>query len=158
MLAKSHAVSIREPDPAGCPLAKWDGWGGSLLGPLRTCEILIAEEQSSFLSAVSAHTLLGSAQEGIEFRENLQAAREEECPALDSSSSDSDLNSNDVENAQAAYKQPYQAHSLTHMITNIMDSRLQSNRLHTLQRDLQLKSLRQELQQDKEAQSLANSL
>ncbi|KAM6187750.1 LOW QUALITY PROTEIN: F-box only protein 10 [Sarcoramphus papa] len=158
MLAKSCAASMWEPDPASCPVAKRDGWGKSLLGPVKTCEIVAGEEQSSFLSAAGAQALLGSAQEDTEFGENLRAVKEEEYPALDSNSSDSDLRSDDEEDAQAVYQLPYQAHSPSHTLADITDSRLQSNRLHTLQRDLKLKSLQQELQQDKEAQSLANSL
>ncbi|NXA17962.1 FBX10 protein, partial [Ibidorhyncha struthersii] len=160
MLAKSCAASIQEPNAIGCPMAKQDGWGESLLGPVRTCEIVVGEEQRSFVSAVGAQALVGSAQEDTEFGENLQAAKEEEeeYPALDSNSSDSDLRSDDEEDAQSVYKLPYQAHSLSHTLADITDSRLQSNRVHTLQRDLKLKSLQQELQQDKEAQSLANSL
>uniref|UniRef100_A0A8B9G976 F-box protein 10 n=1 Tax=Amazona collaria TaxID=241587 RepID=A0A8B9G976_9PSIT len=131
MLAKPHAVSMWEPDPAGCPLAKWDDCGGITAGPMRTCEIVVGQ---------------------------LADSKGEESPALDSDCSDSDSNSNYIEDAQAAYKLPYQAHSLSHTIANVMESRLQSNRLRTLQRDLKLKSLQQELQQDKEAQSLANSL
>ncbi|KAM8982888.1 LOW QUALITY PROTEIN: F-box only protein 10 [Ara ararauna] len=119
---------------------------------LESCEF--TSKQSSCLSAVGAQALLGSAQKDIGFRDNLQAAKEEKSPALDPDCSDSDLNSDDVEDAQAAYKLPYQAHSLSHTIANVMESRLQSNRLHTLQRDLKLKSL----QQDKKAQFLANSL
>lgn len=118
---------------------------------------------------MGAQALLGSAQEGTGFEDNLQAAKEEESPALHSNSSDSDLNSDNAEDAQAAYKLPYQARSLSDTIANVMDSRLQSNRLHTLKRDLKLKSLLLqllelllklllELQQDKEAQSLPNSL
>ncbi|XP_032863962.1 F-box only protein 10 [Tyto alba] len=158
VLAKSCVASVREPDPAGCPMARWDGWGESLLGPVRTCEIVVGEERNSFLSDAGAQTLLGSAQEDAEFGEMLQATREEEYPALDSSSSDSDLCSNDEEDVQAACKLPYQAHSLSRALADVTDSRLQSNRLHALQRDLKLKSLQQELQQDKEAQALANSL
>ncbi|NXW37285.1 FBX10 protein, partial [Phaetusa simplex] len=160
VLAKSCAVSLREPDPAVCPAAKWDGWRESPLRPVRTCEIVVGEEQSSFLSAAGAQALLGSAQEDTEFGENLRAAKEEEeeYPALDSNSSDSDLRSDDEEDAQVAYKAPCQAHSPRHTLADVMDSKLQSNRLHALQRDLKLKSLQQELQQDKEAQSLANSL
>lgn len=157
-LAKSCAASMREPDPTDCPVANQDGLEELLLGPVRTCEIVVGEERSSLLSAVGAQDLLGSAQEGSEFGENLQAAKEEEYPVLDSNSSDSDLQSDDEEDAQAMYKLPYQGHSLSHTLADIMDSRLQSNRLHTLQKDLKLKSLQQELQQDKEAQSLANSL
>ncbi|XP_040436424.1 F-box only protein 10-like isoform X2 [Falco naumanni] len=158
MLAKSCAASVWEPSPAGCPVAKQDGWGESLLEPVRMCEIVIGEERSSFISTVGAQALLGSAQEDTEFRENLQAAKEEEYLALDSNSSDSDLSSDDEEDARAAYKLPYQAHSLSHTLADVTDSRLQSDRLHALQTDLKLKSLQQELQQDKEAQSLASSL
>ncbi|NXE12819.1 FBX10 protein, partial [Lophotis ruficrista] len=158
MLAKSCAVPVREPNSPGCPLAKWDGWEESLLRPVRTCKIVVGEERNSFLSAVGAQALLGSAQDDMELGENLWSAKEEEYPALDSNSSDSDLCSNDEEDAQVVYKLPYQVHSLSHTLADISDSGLQSNRLHALQRDLKLKSLQQELQQDKEAQSLANSL
>ncbi|NXL53036.1 FBX10 protein, partial [Podilymbus podiceps] len=153
MLAKSCAVSMQVPDPASCPMAKQDSWGESLLGPVRTCRIVVGEERRSFLSAADAQ-----APEGTAFGENLQAAKEEEYPALDSNSSDSDLHSDDEEEAQPAYKLSYQARSLSHTPADVTDSRLQSNRLHALQRDLKLNSLQQELQQDKEAQSLANSL
>ncbi|NXH69999.1 FBX10 protein, partial [Hydrobates tethys] len=158
VLAKSCAASVWEPSPAGCPAAERDGWGESPLGPVRTCEIVVGEEQSSFLSAVGAQALLGSAREDTEFGESLRAEKEEEYPALGSNSSDSDLRSDDEEDAQAVYKLPYKAHSLSRTLADVTHSRLQSNRLHTLQRDLKLKSLQQELQQDKEAQSLANSL
>ncbi|XP_074994223.1 F-box only protein 10 isoform X2 [Calonectris borealis] len=158
VLAKSCAAPMREPNPAGCPVAKQDGWGESLLEPVRTCEIVVGEERSSFLSAVDAQALLGSAQEDTEFGESLRAAKEKGYQALNSNSSDSDLCSDDEEDAQAAYKLPYKAHSLSHTLADVTHSRLQSNKLHALQRDLKLKSLQQELQQDKEAQSLANSL
>ncbi|KAM9251166.1 F-box only protein 10 [Cariama cristata] len=158
LLTKSCAASMREPDPAICPVARWDGWRESLLEPVRKCEIVIGEERSSFLAAVGAKAQLGSAQEDTEFGHNLRAAKEEEYPALDSNSSGSDLHSDDEGDVQAAYKVPYQAHSLSHTLPDVTDSRLQSNRLQALQRDLKLKSLQQELQEDKEAQSLANSL
>ncbi|NWX23903.1 FBX10 protein, partial [Aegotheles bennettii] len=158
MLAKSCMASLQEPDPAGCSAAKRRGWGELPLGTVRTCEIVVGEERSSFLSAVGAQALLGSAQEDTELGENLRAAKEEEYPALDSNSSDSDLCSDDEEDAQAVYKLPYQAHGLSHTLADLTESRLQGNRLHALQGDLKLKSLQQELQQDKEAQSLANSL
>ncbi|KFZ56124.1 F-box only protein 10 [Podiceps cristatus] len=153
MLAKSCAVSTQGPDPASCHMAKQDSWGESLLRTVRTCRIVVGEERRSFLSAAG-----DQAPEDTEFGENLQAAKEEEYPALDSNSSGSDLHSDDEEDAQPAYKLSYQAHSLSHTPADITDSRLQSNRLHALQRDLKLNSLQQELQQDKEAQSLANSL
>lgn len=104
---------------------------------------------------MGAQALLGSAQEDSEFGENLQAAmEEEEYPALDSNSSDSD----DGESAHTRYRVPCQAHSLSHLPAGVTDSMPQSTRLHTLHRDLKLKSLQQELRQDKEAKSLASSL
>ncbi|NWH59853.1 FBX10 protein, partial [Geococcyx californianus] len=158
VLAKSCAASTWESNPASCPEAKWDSEGESLLGQVRMCEIVVGEEQSSFLSAADVQALLGSAQEDTGFGTNLWTVKEEEYPALDSNSSDSDLHSDSEEDAQAAHKLPYQPHSLSHTLADVKDSRLQSNRLHALQRDLKLKSLQQELQQDKEAQSLANCL
>ncbi|KAM6301649.1 LOW QUALITY PROTEIN: F-box only protein 10 [Podargus strigoides] len=157
-LAKSCAASMQEPNPTICSVARQDGWEEWLLGPVRTCEIVLGEEQSSILSAEGAQALLGSAQEDTEFGGNLQATKEEEYQSLDSNTSDSDLCSDDEEDAKGAYKLPYQGHSPTHTLANIMHSRLQSNRLHVLQRDLKLKSVQQELQQDKEAESLTNSL
>lgn len=153
VLAKSCVASWREPGPA-----RQDSWGESLLGPGRTCEVVLGEEQSSFLSVVGTPGLLGSVQKDGEFGENLQAAEEEGYPALDSDSSDGDLLCNDEEDAQAAHRLPCQARSLSHTPADITHRRLHSNRLHNFQRDLQLKSLHQELQQDKQARSLANSL
>ncbi|NXJ70776.1 FBX10 protein, partial [Rostratula benghalensis] len=158
VLAKSCPVSMWDPDLNECPVAKWDGWGESCLGPVRTCEVMVGAERSSFFSAADAQALVGSVQEDTEFGENMQASKEEEEEYLALDSSDSDLHSDDEEGARAAYKLPCQAHSLSHTLTDVTDSRLHSNRLHTLQRDLKLKSLQQELQQDKEAQSLASSL
>ncbi|NXL64807.1 FBX10 protein, partial [Chordeiles acutipennis] len=158
VLAKSCAVSVQDSTPANSPVAEQDSWGESLLEPARTCNIVIGEERSSFLSAAGAQGLLDLAQEDTDFGENLQATKEKEYPALDSNSSDSDLCSNYGEDSQVPYKLPYQAHSLSHMLANVTRSRLESNKLHAFQRDLKLKSLKEELQQDKEAQSLANSL
>ncbi|XP_026722681.1 F-box only protein 10 [Athene cunicularia] len=159
MLAKSCAAPT-EPSTAHCPGAEQDDLGESLLGPVRTCEIIVGEGRSSFLSDAGAQVLPGSVQEDAEFEENLWAAKEEEEEylALDSNSSDSDLCSDDEEDAQAVFRVPCQTHSLSQTLADLADSRLQSNRLHDLQRDLKLKSLQQELQQDKEAQSLSNSL
>ncbi|KAM6229964.1 F-box only protein 10 isoform 1-T2 [Porphyrio hochstetteri] len=158
MLAKSCTASMQESDPASCPMAKQDSCRESLLGPIGTRKIVVGEEQSSFFSAVGTQALLGVAQEDTEFGENLWATKEEEESTLKSNSSDSDLCSSDEEDAQAAYKLPYQVHSLSHTLADVTDSSPQGNRLHVLQRDLKLKSLQQELQQDKEAESLANSL
>ncbi|NXG57782.1 FBX10 protein, partial [Hemiprocne comata] len=149
VLAKSCAAPVREPDPASCAVS----WGESPPGPLSACQIVVGEERSSFLSAAGAQALWSSAQGDMEFVENLRAAKEEEeYPAADSNSSGSDLGSGDEEEAQAAHGMPCQ------VLPGAAHSRLQGSRLHALQRDLQLKSLQQELQQDKEAQSLANSL
>ncbi|NXS94217.1 FBX10 protein, partial [Jacana jacana] len=153
VLAKSCPVSMWAPDLDGCPLAKQNGWGELQLGLVRNCDTVVGEEQSSFFSAADAQALVGSAQEDTEFGENLQAAMEEE-----EEEDDSDLRSDDEEDARAAYKLPCQAHSLSHTLADVTDSRLKSNRLHSLQKDLKLKSLQQELQQDKEAQSLVSSL
>ncbi|XP_010003835.1 PREDICTED: F-box only protein 10 [Chaetura pelagica] len=102
-----------------------------------TCQVKFC----SFLQS-SIHLRSGDTEPG----ENLRAVKEQECPAPHPSSSgrDSGSSEEEEEEAQAAPGLPCQA--------------LQGGRLHALQRDLQLKSLQQELQQDKEAQSLANSL
>ncbi|KAM6104794.1 LOW QUALITY PROTEIN: F-box only protein 10 [Pterocles gutturalis] len=122
VLAKSCAVFVQQPDPAG---AERDSLGGIAAGTTQDTE----------------------------FGDNLQAAKEEEYPALDSKSSNSESRSNDEEDAQAARKVPCQAHRQSRVCADVTHSRL-----HALQRDLKLKSLQQELQQDKEAQLLASSL
>ncbi|OPJ87829.1 F-box only protein 10 [Patagioenas fasciata monilis] len=122
---------------------------------LESCEFVGSENASVTVegcpsSDCSWASLRGSAQKDGEFGENLRAAEQGGFPALGSDSSDSDLLCNSEEDAQAAHRLPCQAHA-THR-------RLLSDRLHTFQRDLQLKPLQQELQQDKEARSLASSL
>ncbi|KAM6391991.1 LOW QUALITY PROTEIN: F-box only protein 10 [Rhynochetos jubatus] len=158
VLAKSCTASMWEPDPAGGPMVKQGGWEESLLGPVRMYKIVLGEEQSSILTAAGAQALLGSVHEGAEFTEKLHVAKEEEYSSLDSNSSDSDLYSDDEEDAQVVDKLPYQAHSLGRTLADVTQSRLPNNRLQALQRGLKLKSLQQELHQNKEAQSLASSL
>ncbi|XP_025955116.1 F-box only protein 10 isoform X1 [Dromaius novaehollandiae] len=154
-LAKSYPVAVQVSDPAFCTMTRQERWRNSLVGTMKTHEIGAGEERNNLLCA---QAMFDSASKHSEFTESLRAAKEKEYPTLDSNSSDSDLCSEDEEGDQAVYKLPYKAHSLRHMLTNVMHSRLQSNRLRGPHRDLKLKSLQQELQQDKEAQSLANSL
>lgn len=97
VLAKSCAASWREPGPA-----RRDSTGESLLGPGRAREVVMAEEQSSFLPVVGMPALRGSAQKDGEFGENVRAAEQEGYPALGSEPSDSDLLCNNEEDAQAA--------------------------------------------------------
>ncbi|NXN96527.1 FBX10 protein, partial [Rhinopomastus cyanomelas] len=155
-LARSRTVTLWEPDPASCLMAGQESWGESVLGPVRRCEIVMGKEQSSSFSAASAQ-----AQEDTKFRASLWPAKEEEEEeylALDSQSNDSSLCTDEEEDAQAEHKEPCPSHSPSRTLSDVMDSRLQSSRPRAFQKDLQLKSLQQELQQDKEAQSLANSL
>lgn len=103
VLAKSCAASWREPGPA-----RRDSTGESLLGPRRAREVVMAEEQSSFLPVVGTPALRGSAQDG-EFGENLRAAEQEGYPALGSDPRDSDLLCNNEEDAQTALPSPRHA-------------------------------------------------
>ncbi|XP_051499464.1 F-box only protein 10 isoform X2 [Apus apus] len=141
VLAKSCVAPTPEPGP----VFRGNPRGESPLGPLSSCPVVVGEDRSSFLSAAGALAMCGSVQGDTEPGENLRAVKEQECPAPHPSSGGSNSGSSEEEeDAQAAPGLPCQA--------------LQGGRLHALQRDLQLKSLQQELQQDKDAQSLANSL
>uniref|UniRef100_A0A8D0L6I4 F-box protein 10 n=1 Tax=Sphenodon punctatus TaxID=8508 RepID=A0A8D0L6I4_SPHPU len=158
-LAKSRSVSLRAPESARHSVSKCEGWGHPLI---RTCEIVVdGENQSHLRPASKTQTVLKKAcEKDSDVSGNLNTAQKGEAMTLDADSSDTDssTSSENEEDIQSMYKLPYQAHSLSHMLAKVIHSKPQTNGLTALQNDRELKTLQQELQKDKEAQSLTNSL
>ncbi|XP_071658407.1 LOW QUALITY PROTEIN: F-box only protein 10 [Patagioenas fasciata] len=144
VLAKSRAASWREPSQPGRTVGGSRCWGRGERARLSWGRNRAA---SSLLCVLQPCAAQPRRTVNLE-RTCGQQSRGGSQPSA--RSSDSDLLCNSEEDAQAAHRLPCQAHA-THR-------RLLSDRLHTFQRDLQLKPLQQELQQDKEARSLASSL
>uniref|UniRef100_A0A7M4EZG7 F-box protein 10 n=1 Tax=Crocodylus porosus TaxID=8502 RepID=A0A7M4EZG7_CROPO len=161
MLAKSRSVLLQAPDSSPCSRSKHEDWGDSPVGNIRTCEIVVGGDHSNLPPALRTQPALEqTCEKEAELNGNLYTAKEGEAMTLDTDSSDSELStgSENEGDDQSMYKLSYQAHSLSHMLTKVIYSRPQTNGLNALQNDFELKSLQQELQRDKEAQSLANSL
>ncbi|XP_025057207.1 F-box only protein 10 isoform X3 [Alligator sinensis] len=161
MLAKSRSVLLQAPDSSPCSRSKHEDWGDSPVGNIRTCEIVVGGDHSNLPPALRTPPALEqTCEKEAELNGNLYTAKEGEAMTLDTDSSDSELStgSENEGDDQSMYKLSYQAHSLSHMLTKVIYSRPQTNGLNALQNDFELKSLQQELQRDKEAQSLANSL
>ncbi|XP_043915731.1 F-box only protein 10 [Protopterus annectens] len=93
---------------------------------------------------------------------NLCTTKESEAMTLRTDCSDSELSSfsdtDEDSDEQSVYKLSYRSHGLSHMLARTEEFRPQRNGLSVLSSDLELKTLQQELQRDKEAQSLANFL
>ncbi|XP_043370359.1 F-box only protein 10 isoform X3 [Dermochelys coriacea] len=159
-LAKSHCV-LQASDPALCNASKWGGWGGLPTRNLRTCEIVVGGDQNNLLPDSKTQLVLEKAGEKeAEVNGKLYIAKEGEAMTLETDSSDGELStsSENEEDDRSMYKLSYRAHGLSHMLAHMIHSRPQTDGLTALQRDLELKTLQQELQRDKEAQSLASSL
>ncbi|XP_044878402.1 F-box only protein 10 isoform X2 [Mauremys mutica] len=159
-LAKSHCV-LQASDPALCNVSKRGGWGGPPARNIRTCKIVVGGDQSNLHPASKTQLVLEKAGEKeAEVNGRFYPAKEGEAMTLETDSSDSELStsSENEDDDRSMYKLSYRAHGLSHMLAQVIHSRPQTSGLTTLQRDLELKTLQQELQRDKEAQSLASSL
>ncbi|KAM9137622.1 F-box only protein 10 isoform 2-T2 [Pangshura tecta] len=159
-LAKSHCV-LQASDPALCNVSKWGGWGGPPARNIRTCKIMVGGDQSNLHPASKTQLVLEKAGEKeAEVNGRLYPAKEGEAMTLETESSDSELStsSENEDDDWSMYKLSYRAHGLSHMLSQVIHSRPQTSGLTALQKDLELKTLQQELQRDKEAQSLASSL
>ncbi|XP_043403196.1 F-box only protein 10 isoform X5 [Chelonia mydas] len=160
-LAKSHCVFLQASDPALCNASKRGGWGGPPVRSLRTCEIVVGGDQNNLLPASKTQLVLEKAGEReAEVNGKLYTAKEGDAMTLETDSSDGELStsSENEDDDRSMYKLSYRAHGLSHMLAHVIHSRPQTSGLTALQRDLELKTLQQELQRDKEAQSLASSL
>ncbi|XP_053144820.1 F-box only protein 10 isoform X2 [Hemicordylus capensis] len=159
MLAKSRSVLLHASEAPLCDISKFENRGHLPMRNVRTCEIVVDGDPSNLFSAAHTQAVLerGGEKEN-EVTGNLVTAHKEEALTMDSDSSDSELSLSSEEDEDSMYKLPYQAHSLSHMLAKVIHSRPQTNGLTALQSDYELKTLHQEMQKDKEAQSLANNM
>ncbi|KAJ1205824.1 hypothetical protein NDU88_001250 [Pleurodeles waltl] len=160
-LAKSRSVLSNAQEPALCNQLSQDALGGPLANQMRTCEIVVHGDPCN-LAPVSKSQPLGenTCEKDNEVNRNLCPTKEKEAMTLDTDYSDSELStgSENEDDDQSVYKLSYQSHGLSHMLAKSIQCRPQTNGLLALQNDLELKSLQQEMQRDKEAQTLANTL
>ncbi|XP_078532367.1 F-box only protein 10 [Lissotriton helveticus] len=160
-LAKSRSVLSNAQEPALCNQLSQDALGGPPANQMRTCEIVVHGDPSN-LAPVSKSQPLGehTCEKDNEVNRNLCPNKEKEALTLDTDYSDSELStaSENEDDEQSVYKLSYQSHGLSHMLAKSIECRPQTNGLLALQNDLELKSLQQEMQRDKEAQTLANTL
>ncbi|XP_064415315.1 F-box only protein 10 [Latimeria chalumnae] len=133
-------------------------------GGLRTCEIVVNGSKKDSQPASESQDLLQKNSE----QENLDNGivymtknpLEGEVLTLETDYSDSEPStcSENEDDDQSVYKLSYQSHSLSHMLARTNQLRPQKDGIMILQNDLQLKSLQQELQRDKEAQFLSSTV
>ncbi|XP_074850614.1 F-box only protein 10 isoform X2 [Carettochelys insculpta] len=159
-LAKSHSVLSQPADPALCNVVRWDSWGGPPARTVRTCEIVVGGDQSLLPASKTQLVREKAGEEEVEVNSSPYPAKEGEAMTLEADSSDSELSTSSENEAddRSTYGLSYRAHGLSHMLAQVIHSRPQTSGLTTLQRDLELRTLEQELQRDKEAQALASSL
>lgn len=130
---------------------------GSPGGNLRTCEIIVKEDQSHLLPHSKSQVL---DEKKKELNGNFYMGKEGEAMTLDTDYSDSELStvSENEDDNPSVYKLSYHSHGLSDMLSKSILCRPQSNGLLTLQSDMALKSLQQELQRDKELQNFASTI
>ncbi|XP_056374286.1 F-box only protein 10 [Hyla sarda] len=128
---------------------------------MRTCEILVNGDQShSHPQSKSQIAEDNTTDKENELNGNFYMGKDGEATTLDTDYSDSELStvSENEDDDQSVYKLSYHSHGLSHMLAKSIHCRPQTNGLLALQSDMALKSLQQELQRDKELQSVANSI
>uniref|UniRef100_G3WUF1 F-box only protein 10 n=2 Tax=Sarcophilus harrisii TaxID=9305 RepID=G3WUF1_SARHA len=128
---------------------------------LRTCEIVIGEDQNNLLPpSRSPQACEKDFQKDNEIKRDLCSARDWKGidPDPDSNDSSQSSGSENEPEDQFVYKVSHQAPSLSHTLARSLLGQPQTTRLSNLQNGLELKTLHQELQRDSEAQSLASSL
>nr|XP_028568096.1 F-box only protein 10 isoform X1 [Podarcis muralis] len=160
-LAKSCSASLQTPEPqTHCSASKLES-RGPLLTSVRTCEIVVGGDPGNALPASHPPAMpKKGCEKGSDVAGHLQGANKEEAATMETDSSDSELSmsSENEEDDESMCRLPYQAHSLSHMLAKVIDGRPQADGLAALPSDYELKTLQQELQKDKEAQSLANAM
>nr|XP_020647003.1 F-box only protein 10 [Pogona vitticeps]XP_020647004.1 F-box only protein 10 [Pogona vitticeps] len=161
-LAKSRSVLLQTAElPQLCSVSKFESQGHVQVRNTRTCEMVVSGDPSNVFPDL--HTQ-GMPKKGCEKENdisgNFTMADKEEAVtvATDSSESELSLSSDNEDDDESIYKLPYQAHRLSHMLAKVIDGKPQASGLAALQNDYELKTLPQELQKDKEAQSLANAM
>ncbi|XP_038625847.1 F-box only protein 10 [Tachyglossus aculeatus] len=157
-LAKSRSVLFDTQGSAFCDTSGREVLALPPTGNLRTCEIVIGEGQSGFLPTSKSPEPCEKAREE-EQSEAIGNLEDGERGTSDRSDDELSASSENEDDDQTVCEvSSYQAHGLSYMLAKSLLYRPQTNGLLALQSDLQLKTLQQELQRDKEAQSLASSL
>ncbi|XP_073507973.1 F-box only protein 10 isoform X2 [Phyllobates terribilis] len=134
---------------------------GSPGAKMRTCEILVNGDQSHSHPQSKSQILEDHTNDKEnELNGNFYMGKDGEAMTLDTDYSDSELStiSENEDDDQSLYKLSYHSHGLSHMLAKSLHCRPQTNGLLALQNDMALKSLHQELQKDKELQTIANSV
>ncbi|KAM5194702.1 F-box only protein 10 [Mantella aurantiaca] len=124
---------------------------------IRTCEIIVNGDQSHLLPHSKSQVL---DEKESELNGNFYVGKEGEAMTLDTDYSDSELStvSENEDDNPSVYKLSYHSHGLSDMLSRSILCRPQSSGLLTLQSDMALKSLQQELQRDKELQNFASTI
>lgn len=128
---------------------------------MRTYEILANGDQSHSHTQLKSQILEDNTNEKEnELNGNFYIGKDGEAMTLDTDFSDSELStvSENEDDDQSAYKLSYHSHGLSHILAKSIHCRPHANGLLALQSDMALRSLQQELQRDKELQSIANSI
>ncbi|XP_069486585.1 F-box only protein 10 [Ambystoma mexicanum] len=159
-LAKSRPVVSNAQEPLFCSHPNQDGLVCPPASHMRTCEIVVHGDPSNLPPVSKIQPLSGNnCEKDNEVNRNLCPAKEKEAMTIDTDYSDSELSTgSEDDDDQSVYKLSYQSHGLSHMLAKTIQCRPQTNGLLALQNDLELKSLQQEMQRDKEAQALVNTL
>lgn len=160
MLAKSRLSLLHTLEPPLSHVSKFESQGHLPVRNIRTCEIVVDGDPSDLCPVSQTQAPLKSGcQTESDVTANVNVAPKEEAVTMDTNSSDSERSvSSENEENESVYKLPYQVHSLSHMLAKLIHGRPQANGLTTLQSDYELKTLPQEIQKDKEVQSLVNSV
>lgn len=161
-LAKSRSVLLQTSEvPQLCSMSKFESQGHLQVKNTRTCEMVVGGDPSHALPDLQTQGMpKKSCERENEMSGALPTTEKEEAVTVDTDSSESELSmsSENEDDDESIYKLPYQAHRLSHMLAKVIDGKPQASGLAALQNDYELKTLPQELQKDKEAQSLANAM
>ncbi|KAJ6652910.1 hypothetical protein lerEdw1_010522 [Lerista edwardsae] len=161
MLAKSRSVALLTSEPPLRNMSKFESRGPLPLRNIRTCEIVVDGDPSNLFPASQTQAMLKpGCEKESDVAGKVNVLPKEEAVSMETNSSDSErsVSSENEEEDESMYKLPYQVHSLSHMLAKLIHGRPQTNGLTALQNDYELKTLPQEMQKDKEVQSLVNSV
>nr|XP_033773165.1 F-box only protein 10 isoform X1 [Geotrypetes seraphini]XP_033773167.1 F-box only protein 10 isoform X1 [Geotrypetes seraphini] len=160
-LAKSRSIPLTDPEPASYSMSNADILDGTPTGHVRTCEIVVHGDPGNIpLTSKSQQPCESTCEKENEVNGKLCTSKDRAVLIVDTEYSDSELSasSENEDDSHSVYKLSYQSHGLSHILAKSIQCRPQTNGLLTLQNDLELKTLQQELQRDKEAHYLASTV
>ncbi|XP_053558692.1 F-box only protein 10 [Bombina bombina] len=160
--AKSRNILSNPSDVSQCAPGSTDCLNNGSPGTnVKTCEVVVNGDHGHVLSHSKSQLLDDKASDKeSEVNGNFYTCIEGEAMTMDTDYSDSELStvSENEDDDHSVYKLSYHSHSLSHMVAKSIQCRPLTNGLITLQSDLALKTFQQELQRDKEAQTLASTI